>query len=93
MDSNEILAMFDECTLPLSKARSLIRILAVAMNDKDNIWHEHLISSIEVIENLMDEGQKGLDVGLHQWSDAPAAATARASERSKPMGIGETNNA
>jgi hypothetical protein len=39
MDSNEILAMFDECTLPLSKARSLIRILAVAMNDKDNIWH------------------------------------------------------
>lgn len=29
MDSNEIMALFDESTLPLSKARSLLRLLAV----------------------------------------------------------------
>ena len=79
MDSNEIIAMFDECTLPLSKARSLLRMLAVAINSRDPIHQEHLISGIEVIEELMEEGLKGLDVGLHQWSDAPAAATAKAS--------------
>lgn len=80
MDSNEIMAMFDESTLPLSKARSLLRLLAVVLNSKDPIWHEHLISSVEVIEDLMDEGLKSLDVGIHQWSDAPAAATARTSK-------------
>lgn len=79
MDSNEIIAMFDECTLPLSKARSLLRMIAVAINSRDPIHQEHLISGIEVIEELMEEGLKGLDVGLHQWSDAPAAATAKAS--------------
>ncbi|MEL5617204.1 hypothetical protein WCU37_08860 [Serratia marcescens] len=79
MDSNEIIAMFDECTLPLSKARSLLRMLAVAINSRDPIHQEHLISGIEVIEELMEEGLRGLDVGLHQWSDAPAAATAKAS--------------
>ncbi|UAN53474.1 hypothetical protein KGP26_10625 [Serratia sp. JSRIV002] len=80
MDSNEIIAMFDETTLPLSKARALLRLLAVAISSKDPIWKEHLISSIEVIEDLMDEGLKGMDVGLHQWSDASAAATAKASK-------------
>lgn len=80
MDSNEIIAMFDESTLPLSKARSLLRVLAVAINSKDPLHKEHLISGIEVIENLMEEGLKGLDVGLHQWSDVPAAATAEASK-------------
>lgn len=80
MDSNEIIAMFDESTLPLSKARSLLRVLAVAINSRDPIHKEHLISGIEVIENLMEEGLKGFDVGLHQWSDTPAAATAEASK-------------
>lgn len=79
MDSNEIIAMFDECTLPLSKARSLLRVLAVAINSKDPIHNEHLISGIEVIENLLEEGLKGLGVGFSQCSDAPAAATAKAS--------------
>lgn len=60
MDSNEIIAMFDECTLPLSKARSLLRMLAVAINSRDPIHQEHLISGIEVIEELMEEGLKGL---------------------------------
>ncbi|ECB3807372.1 TPA: hypothetical protein N2F35_000320 [Salmonella enterica] len=80
MDSNEIMALFDESTLPLSKARSLLRLLAVSLSSKDPIWAEHLITSVEVIEDLMDEGLKGLDVGIHKWSDAPAAATVRASK-------------
>lgn len=80
MDSNEIIAMFDEYTLPLSKAKALLSVLAIALQDKDKLWNDDVISSVEVIRDLVDEGLKGFDGGFHQWGDASAAATAKASK-------------
>ncbi|WP_440864519.1 hypothetical protein [Symbiopectobacterium purcellii] len=92
MDSNEIIAMFDECTLPISKARSLLSLLAVALHDRDKLWSEDAISSVEVIRGLIDEGLKGLDCGFNQLGDAPAVAAARASSLSEAKTIGVSNN-